>query len=104
MSPINYAVAEEVTKLTPNEISKLTNPQLKVALAALIGDEQTRLAAGPSNADLMQELKDIKKEINGIPQLKKEIAELKKENQQFKQDFIQVFEILHHQQIFIESV
>ena len=30
--------------------------------------------------------------------------ELKKENQQFKQDFIQVFEILHHQQIFIESV
>ena len=104
MSQNRFTVPDEVRNLTPNEINKLTNPQLKLALAALIGADNNKDATGPTNADLMRELQEIKEEITGIPQLKQEIEDLKKENHQIKEDLCRVFEILHYQQIFIESV
>ena len=103
--PVNCTSLEEVKRLSVAEINKLTSPQLKLAIAALIGDENARPEPNqPSNADLMVQLQEIKEEVQGIHQLRQQVEDLKEENKQIKEDLRTVFEILHHQQLFTESV
>ena len=47
MSQNKFTVPDEVRNLTPNEINKLTSPQLKLALAALIGEDNNKDVTGP---------------------------------------------------------
>ena len=91
--------------MSVTEINKLTSAQLKLAIATLIGDENGRRAPGePTNADLMVQLQEIREEVQGIHQLRQQVEDLKEENKLIKEDLKQVFEILHHQQLFTESV
>ena len=102
MPTTNYADAEVVRKLSVAEISKLTNAQLKLAIASLLGDNER--ATEPTNGDLMNQLHEIKEEIKGLRPLRQEVDELKEENRQIKEELRKIFEILHHQQLFTESV
>ena len=102
MPNINYADAEDVRKMSGTEINRLTNAQLKLTIASLLGDNER--AAEPTNGDLMNQLHEIKEEIKGLRPLRQEVDELKEENRQIKEDLRKVFEILHHQQLFTESV
>ena len=91
----NYGQADVVRALSAAEISKLTNPQLKIALATLLNDENTAVT-GPSNADLMIKLNTIELSLKEIPALKKENARLSKE-------LADLTEITRNQQLFLES-
>ena len=100
MPGTNYADAEYVRKLPAAELNKLTNAQLKLAIASLLGDNN----AEPTNGDLMNQLQEIKEEIKGLRPLREEVDQLKEENRQIREELRQVFEILHQQQLFTESV
>ena len=102
MPAANCAVIEDIRGLSAGDINKLTNAQLKLAIATLLGND--RPLAEPSNADLMNELQAIKEELQGIQNLRLQVEELREENRTIKEDLRQVFEILHHQQLFTESV
>ena len=94
----NYGSIEVVRALSATEINKLTNPQLKIALATVLQNNAERniLPDGPSNADLMNELQNLKECLKEIPILKQENARLSKE-------ITTLYEIAHNQQLHLES-
>ena len=78
MPGTNYAEANDVRKLSVAEISKLTNAQLKLAIASLLGVNDK--AAELTNRYLMNQLHKIKEEIKGLRPLRQEVEQLKEEN------------------------
>ena len=111
MSP-NLVSIEDVRLLSATEITKLTNPQLKTALATIVASyNSNENTSGPTNADILKELHDIKKDLKELNSLKEEVTDLRNEikdlqteNKELKRENSDVFSILHNQQIFIESV
>ena len=88
-----YDQVDEVRSLTQTQVSKLTNPQLKAALLTMINAENNN----PSNAMLLDEIKNVKKGIEEVKQVKKEVEQLA-----MKLD--QAYKIIHQQQMFLESL
>lgn len=64
--------AAKVRSLAPNDIDKLKNPQLKLALSDLI--ENTKNDS--SNAFLLQELRGVKQAVAKMALLKQKVNEL----------------------------
>ena len=91
---IQYGSIDVVRALSATEINKLTNAQLKIALATVLQDNGQRetVPDGPSNADLMKELQSIQESL-------KEIPILKKENQKLSKEIECLYEINHNQQL-----
>ena len=89
----NFESVEIVRALTQNDVNKLTNPQLKKALATLLTSDRNE---EPSNNDLLNELKVIKDNIQEINKVKEEVKCLTD-----KLDC--AFQIIHQQQLFLEA-
>ena len=89
----NFESVEIVRALTQNDVNKLTNPQLKKALATLLTADRNE---EPSNNDLLNELKVIKDNIQEINKVKEEVKCLTD-----KLDC--AFQIIHQQQLFLEA-
>ena len=92
----NYASIDVVKALSPNEINKLTSPQLKIALATILNGGNNTEPEGPSNADLMNELKLIRERLEEIPLLKKE-------NERLSNELATLTEITRNQQLHLEA-
>lgn len=88
-----YEQIEEVASLTQAQINKLTNPQLRTALATMISANNSN----PSNAILLEEIKNLKKDIEEVKNVKREVGQLA-----VKLD--QAYRIIHQQQLFMESL
>ena len=92
----NYESVESVRALSQNDVKKMTNPELKKALSTL-------LEAGPNvpnnnNIDpVLAELREIKESIRELSAVKEEVRDLS-----VKLD--SAFQIIHQQQIFLESL
>lgn len=83
---------EELWALTPTDINKMTNPQLKRALSSIV-------AAGrrdePTNADLLEEIRKIREEVAEIKGLRVEVKNLSTR-------LDDAYTTIHHQQLFLE--
>lgn len=86
--------AEIVRELGSNEINRMTNPQLKRALTALLNSERSE---DPPNAVLLNELRSLREEIA-------EVKELKKEVQRLSEGLDNAFKIIHNQQLYLEAL
>ena len=87
-----YDHIDEVRGLTQAQVNKLTNPQLKTALLTMISADN----GNPSNAVLLMEIRNLKKDIEEVKHLKREVEQLTT-----KLD--QAYNIMHQQQLFLES-
>ena len=89
----NFESIECVRALSQNEVNKLTNPQLKKALATILEAEQNE----PNIDPVLVELREIKESIRELSAVKEEVKVLS-----VKLD--SAFQIIHQQQIFLESL
>ena len=71
MATLEYPNA--VRALAPTEINKMTNPQVKKALAILI---TVYTSAQPSNNDLLEEIRSLKEEMKSMASIKQEVDQL----------------------------
>ena len=69
----NFDSTEVVRSLAPNEISKMTNPQLKRAITTLLNAERDE---EPSNSVLLNELRSLRDEVKELGNLKDEVKRL----------------------------
>lgn len=65
--------ANTVRAMAPGEINKMTNPQLKKALATLINADASQQ---PSNNDLLDEIRSLKDEVKAMAGIKQKVDEL----------------------------
>lgn len=91
----NYDNADAVRALTPAQVNKLSNPQLKQALNALLGDSQ------PSNNDILEEIKGLKQQVVELRGIKQEF---KKEINILNTKLDDAFKIISQQQLFLEAL
>lgn len=87
--------AEMVRELSPNEISKMTNAQLKRALTTLLSAE--RREEDPPNSVLLEELRSLREEIA-------EVKDLKQEVQRLSEGLDNAYKIIHNQQLYLETL
>lgn len=85
----NYDV---VRSLTPNDVDKLRNVQLKQALSTLINQPRE---SEPSNAVLLAELQSMKQSLKELTILKQEVTCL-------SQRLNDAYKTIHQQQLFLE--
>lgn len=85
---------EEVWALTTNDISKMTNPQLKRALSTLVTAGRER---EPTNADLLEEIRKMREEVAEIKGLRDEVMKLSTR-------LDDAYTTIHHQQLFLEHL
>ncbi len=83
---------EELWALTPNDISKMTNPQLKRALSTLVTAGR---GEDPTNAVLLEEIRKMREEVA-------EIRGLRQEVQTLSVRLDDAYTTIHHQQMFLE--
>ena len=88
----NYESVDAVRALSSNDVSKLTNPQLKKALLTILTAER---AEEPSNSDLLNELRDIKDKLREINTVKEEVKCL-------SDKLDSAYQVIHQQQLFLE--
>lgn len=86
--------ADTVRALVPGEINKMTNPQLKKALATLINADASQQ---PSNNDLLDEIRSLKDEVKAMAGIKQKVDVL-------SERLDQAFNIITQQQLFLESL
>ena len=91
---MNYDSVENVRVLSQNEINKMTNPQLKRALSTLVNSGKD---GEPSNSILLDELRSIRKEVEEVKNLKQEV-------QRLSDRLDEAYNVIHHQQLFLESL
>ena len=84
-----YDCIDTVRALSQEDISKLTNAQLKKALVPIVTAEE------PSNNDLLNELREIKEKIRDINIVKEEVKGL-------TEKIDSTYQIIHQQQLFLE--
>ena len=89
----NFESIECVRALSQNEVNKMTNPQLKKALATILGAEQNK----PNTDPVLVELREIKDSIRQLSAVKEEVKELSVQ-------LNSAFQIIHQQQIYLESL
>ena len=89
----DFESIQYVRALSQNDVSKMTNPQLKKALATILGAEQIE----PNTDPVLVELREIKDSIRKLSEVKEEVKELSVK-------LNSAFEIIHQQQIFLESL
>ena len=65
--------ANTVRAMAPGEINKMTNSQLKKALATLINADASQQ---PSNNDLLDEIRSLKDEVKAMAGIKQKVDEL----------------------------
>lgn len=96
---MEYNSLETIQALAPNEINRMTNPQLKKALTTLVAArrEDNERDDNPTNAILLQEIQMLRQEVAEIRQLKKEVQSLSN-----KLD--DAFATIHSQQLFMEAM
>ena len=90
----NLDTIEDVRKLSQTQINKLTNAQLKEALGTVLN---AHISDEPSNAILLQEIRNLTREVEQMKQIRKEVTELSSELKQ-------AFNIINQQQMFLESL
>ena len=90
----NLDSIEVVRSLSQTQINKLTNAQLKEALGTVLNAHTND---EPSNAILLQEIRNLAREIEQMKPIRKEVAELSSELKQ-------AFNIINQQQRFLESL
>ena len=83
--------AEAVRDLSLNEISRMTNAQLKRALTTLLDAERRE---DSPNAVLLEELRSLREEIA-------EVKELKQEVQRLSEGLDDAYKIIHNQQLYL---
>ena len=66
----NYTSAEVVRGLSAADINKLPNAQLKVALSTILAADKEE---GPSNEELLTEIRNIRKELADIKEGKRDM-------------------------------
>ncbi|KAK4299453.1 hypothetical protein Pmani_028266 [Petrolisthes manimaculis] len=86
--------ADTARALAPGEINKMTNPQLKKALATLINTDASQQ---PSNNDLLDEIKSLKADDRGMAGIKQKLDQL-------TERLDQAYNIISQQQFFMESL
>lgn len=94
----NYDDVELVRALSQNEVNKLTNAQLKRALAAVLTAERDE--ESPDNnilTEIRADLREIKTRIQEVNVLKNEV-------QEFSTKLESAYQIIHQQQLFLESI
>lgn len=89
-----YNDVTTVRSLTPSDIEKLRNAQLKQALSTLINDTRSE---EPSNSVLLDELRSVKQAIA-------EVATLKQEVMRLSEKLDNAYKVIHQQQLFLESL
>ena len=83
-----------VRSLTPGDIEKLRNAQLKQTLSTLINDTRSE---EPPNSVLLDELRSVKQAIA-------EVATLKQEVTRHSERLDDAYKVIHQQQLFLESL
>lgn len=83
--------AEAVRALAPGEINKMTNAQLKKALATLVNDTQ------PDNNILLEEIRAQGEEVKEITTMERHVSEVSEKLEE-------AFRIIERQQLFLESL
>lgn len=94
---VDVSVHNDVTtvrSLTPGDIEKLRNAQLKQALSALINNTRSE---EPSNSVLLDELRRVKQTIAEVATLKQEVTRL-------SENLDDAYKVIHQQQLFLESL
>ena len=89
-----YSDVTTVPSLTPGDIEKLKNAQLKQALSILIKDTRSE---EPSNYVLLDELRSVKQAVAKVATLKQEVSRL-------SEKLNNAYKIIHQQQLFLESL
>ena len=91
MAP-SLASIEDVRLLSATEITKLTNAQLKTALATIIaGYNSNGNADGPTNADIFKELQEIRKDLREVQRLREEVNAFKTQVDELKTENANIY-------------
>ena len=80
--------------VTPGDIEKLKNAQLKQALSTLTKDTRSE---EPSNSVLLDELRSVKQAIAEVATLKQEVTRL-------SEKLDNAYKVIHQQQLFFDSL
>ena len=91
----NYDSAEVIRALTPAQVNKLSNPQLKQALSVLLTESQ------PSNNDILEEIRGLRQQVIELQGIKQEF---KKEINMLHNKLDDAFKIISQQQLFLEAL
>ena len=91
----NYDNAEVIRALTPAQVNKLSNPQLKQALNVLLTESQ------PSNNDILEEIRGLRQQVVELQGIKQEF---KKEINVLHNKLDDAFKIISQQQLFLETL
>ena len=83
--------AGAVRALAPGEMNRMTNAQLKKALATLVNDTQ------PDNNVLLEEIRALREEVKEVTAMKRHVSELTEKLEE-------AFQIIERQQFFLESL
>ena len=83
--------AGAVRALAPGEINRMTNAQLKKALATLVNDTQL------DNNVLLKEIRALREEVKEVTAMKRHVSELTEKLEE-------AFQIIERQQFFLESL
>lgn len=86
--------ADTVRSLTPNDVDRLRNAQLKQALTTLISETRN---PEPSNAVLLAELQSMKQSLREVTAIKQQVADL-------SERMDDAYKIIHQQQLFLEAL
>ena len=89
-----YNDVTTVRSLTPGDIEKWKNAQLKQALSTLIKDTRSE---EPLNSALLDELRSVKQAIAEVATLKQEVTRL-------SEKLDNAHKVIHQQQLFLESL
>ena len=88
----DYDSVENVQSLAPNEISKMTNAQLKRALTAIV---IARREEEPTNSVILDEIRKLHEEVAEIKGLKQEVKHLSTR-------LDDAYTVIHNQQLYLE--
>lgn len=92
-----YNRVEVVRALSQGQINKLTNAQLKEALGTLMNENTNDDDAQPSNAVLLEEIRNLRDEISQLKNMKHEVEQLTTKLED-------AYKIINHQQKFLETL
>ena len=90
-----YDRVESVKALSQAQINKLTNAQLKEALGTLVSNDDN--AVQPSNAVLLEEIRNLREEVTQLKYMKHEVERLSTRLED-------AYKIINHQQKFLETL
>ena len=116
----NYDDVTTVRALSPADVRKMNNTQLKKALTTVLVAEVAEWKEEPSNTDLLTVMNDIKgtlekvkvieakyneilTEMKDLKETKEEVKVLKEQYNRMNEKLEAAFQIIHQQQLYMES-